>query len=80
MTAEFCVGVTLRHVNVIETVDIVNDHGHFYEVSPTSGSKGDEHWADMILDYGVCTVRPVLRRHVGQDVATGNLLRLPPNH
>ena len=33
VTAEFCVGVTLRHVNVIETVDIVNDHGHFYEVS-----------------------------------------------
>jgi hypothetical protein len=38
VTAEFCVGVTLRHVNVIETVDIVNDHGHFYEVSPTSHS------------------------------------------
>lgn len=36
VTAEFCVGVTLRHINVIETVDIVNDHGHFYEVS--SGS------------------------------------------
>lgn len=33
VTAEFCVGVTLRHVNVIETVDIVNDHNHFYEVS-----------------------------------------------
>ena len=33
VTAEFCVGVTLRHTNVIETVDIVNDHGHFYEVS-----------------------------------------------
>jgi len=33
VTAEFCVGVTLRHINVIETVDIVNDHGHFYEVS-----------------------------------------------
>ncbi|KAK4688262.1 hypothetical protein P7C73_g1847, partial [Tremellales sp. Uapishka_1] len=32
VTAEFCVGVTLRHVNVIETVDIVNDHGHFYEI------------------------------------------------
>lgn len=34
VTAEFCVGVTLRHINVIETVDIVNDHGHFYEVRP----------------------------------------------
>lgn len=33
VTAEFCVGVTLRHVNVIETVDIVFDHNHFYEVS-----------------------------------------------
>lgn len=32
VTAEFCVGVTLRHINVIETVDIVNDHGHYYEV------------------------------------------------
>ncbi|EIW69872.1 hypothetical protein TREMEDRAFT_73643 [Tremella mesenterica DSM 1558] len=32
VTAEFCVGVTLRHLNVIETVDIVNDHGHFYEI------------------------------------------------
>lgn len=36
VTAEFCVGVTLRHINVIETVDIVNDHGHFYEVSQRS--------------------------------------------
>ncbi|KDQ60728.1 hypothetical protein JAAARDRAFT_124971, partial [Jaapia argillacea MUCL 33604] len=32
VTAEFCVGVTLKHVNVIETVDIVSDHGHYYEV------------------------------------------------
>jgi hypothetical protein len=32
VTAEFCVGVTLKHVNVIETVDIVNDHGHYFEV------------------------------------------------
>jgi hypothetical protein len=31
--AEFCVGVTLKHINVIETVDILNDHGHFFEVS-----------------------------------------------
>ena len=30
--AEFCVGLTLKHVNVIETVDILNDHGHFFEV------------------------------------------------
>jgi hypothetical protein len=34
VTAEFCVGSTLKHCNVIETVDIVSDHGHYYEVSP----------------------------------------------
>jgi len=39
VTAEFCVGVTLRHINVIETVDIVNDHGHFYEVSRVCGQE-----------------------------------------
>ncbi|KAI0831426.1 hypothetical protein BC628DRAFT_1311672 [Trametes gibbosa] len=32
VTAEFCVGSTLKHTNIIETVDIVTDHGHFYEV------------------------------------------------
>ncbi|KAI0737662.1 kinase-like domain-containing protein [Irpex lacteus] len=32
VTAEFCVGSTLKHKNIIETVDIVSDHGHFYEV------------------------------------------------
>ncbi|EPQ58208.1 Pkinase-domain-containing protein, partial [Gloeophyllum trabeum ATCC 11539] len=32
VTAEFCVGVTLKHINVIHTVDIVSDHGHYYEV------------------------------------------------
>lgn len=36
VTAEFCVGVTLKHVNVIETVDIVNDHGHYFEVRSPS--------------------------------------------
>lgn len=30
--AEFSVGACLKHVNVIETVDIVCDHGHYYEV------------------------------------------------
>ncbi|KAG2157336.1 Pkinase-domain-containing protein [Suillus clintonianus] len=30
--AEFCVGACLKHINVIETVDIVCDHGHYYEV------------------------------------------------
>lgn len=35
VTAEFCVGSTLRHKNIIETVDIVTDHGHYYEVRTT---------------------------------------------
>lgn len=33
VTAEFCVGSTLKHTNIIETVDIVSDHGHYYEVN-----------------------------------------------
>jgi len=33
VTAEFCVGSTLKHTNIIETVDIVYDHGHYYEAS-----------------------------------------------
>ena len=33
VTAEFCFGSTLKHPNIIETVDIVFDHGHYYEVS-----------------------------------------------
>ncbi|KAI0050941.1 Pkinase-domain-containing protein, partial [Auriscalpium vulgare] len=32
VTAEFCVGSTLKHPNIIETLDIVSDHGHYYEV------------------------------------------------
>ncbi|KZT44059.1 Pkinase-domain-containing protein [Sistotremastrum suecicum HHB10207 ss-3] len=32
ITAEFCVGSTLKHPNIIQTVDIVSDHGHYYEV------------------------------------------------
>ncbi|KDN37031.1 Pkinase-domain-containing protein [Tilletiaria anomala UBC 951] len=32
VTAEFCIGSTLHHVNIIETVDIISDHGHYYEV------------------------------------------------
>lgn len=35
VTAEFCVGSTLKHPNIIETVDIVSDHGHYYEVAST---------------------------------------------
>ena len=33
VTAEFCVGSTLHHVNVIETLEIIVDKGHYYEVS-----------------------------------------------
>lgn len=32
MTAEFCIGSTLHHVNIIQTLDIISDHGHYYEV------------------------------------------------
>ncbi|KAJ7582886.1 kinase-like domain-containing protein [Mycena floridula] len=32
VTAEFCVGSTLKHPNIIQTVDIVWEHGHYYEV------------------------------------------------
>ncbi|KAG6890459.1 hypothetical protein C0992_001506 [Termitomyces sp. T32_za158] len=32
VTAEFCVGSTLKHPNIIQTFDIVSDHGLFYEV------------------------------------------------
>ncbi|GAA6013985.1 hypothetical protein JCM10207_000195 [Rhodosporidiobolus poonsookiae] len=32
VTAEFCIGSTLHHPNIIETVDIISDHGHYYEV------------------------------------------------
>jgi hypothetical protein len=33
ITAEFCVGSTLKHPNIIETVEIVSDRGSYYEVS-----------------------------------------------
>jgi hypothetical protein len=32
VTAEFCVGSTLKHPNIIETYEIICDRGHFYEV------------------------------------------------
>lgn len=32
VTAEFCIGSTLHHGNIIETLDIVNERGHWYEV------------------------------------------------
>lgn len=32
VTAEFCIGSTLHHVNVIETLDIIQDGGRYFEV------------------------------------------------
>lgn len=32
VTAEFCVGSTLHHGNIIETLDILHEKGHWYEV------------------------------------------------
>ena len=32
VTAEFCIGSTLHHGNIIETLDIVYERGHWYEV------------------------------------------------
>lgn len=32
VTAEFCIGSTLHHGNIIETLDIINEGGHWYEV------------------------------------------------
>ena len=32
VTAEFCIGSALHHINIIKTIDIVTDNGNFYEV------------------------------------------------
>lgn len=32
VTAEFCIGSTLHHGNIIETLDIVYEKGHWYEI------------------------------------------------
>ncbi|KAK9374545.1 kinase-like domain-containing protein [Lipomyces chichibuensis] len=32
VTAEFCIGSTLHHPNIIETLDIMHENGKFYEV------------------------------------------------
>lgn len=32
VTAEFCIGSTLHHVNIIKTLDIISNSGHYYEV------------------------------------------------
>jgi len=32
VTAEFCIGSTLHHINIIKTLDIIRDSGSYYEV------------------------------------------------
>jgi serine/threonine protein kinase len=32
VTAEFCIGSTLHHGNIIETIDIIHEKGKWYEV------------------------------------------------
>ncbi|PKI82505.1 Hrk1p [Malassezia vespertilionis] len=32
VTAEFCIGTALHHINIIKTFDIIRDHHHYYEV------------------------------------------------
>ncbi|WFD35968.1 hypothetical protein MCUN1_002839 [Malassezia cuniculi] len=32
VTAEFCIGSALHHINIIHTIDIVTENGHYYEV------------------------------------------------
>lgn len=77
VTAEFCVGSTLKHPNIIETVDIVSDHGHYYEVS----------WFQLLapfyisylLGHGICSFRSLQCRHVRQYDASRDLLCFPTN-
>ncbi|CAN6622569.1 probable serine/threonine-protein kinase Rtk1p [Trichomonascus vanleenenianus] len=32
VTAEFCIGSTLHHANIVETLDIIQENGRYYEV------------------------------------------------
>jgi hypothetical protein len=54
VTAEFCVGSTLKHPNIIETVDIVSDHGHYYEVKPPKLLSGVE--THSTAGHGICAL------------------------
>jgi hypothetical protein len=70
VTAEFCVGSTLKHPNIIETVDIVSDHGHYYEVSLFINIKCVFISVSFpISGHGICTIRSLQCRHVRQDVS-----------
>ena len=79
VTAEFCVGSTLKHTNIIETVDIVSDHGHYYEVTVLSAPTSVQPAHHSCIGDGVRAVRPLQCRHVRQDVPPRDLLRLPPD-
>ena len=56
VTAEFCVGSTLKHPNIIETVDIVCDHGHYYEVSRLTIGLYLNLQFLYISGYGICAI------------------------
>jgi hypothetical protein len=80
VTAEFCVGSTLKHPNIIETVDIVCDHGHYYEASLFIYLKRTFISLSLSMSgHGICSIRPFQCRHVWQDVSTRNLLRVQTN-
>lgn len=62
VTAEFCVGSTLKHPNIIETVDIVCDRGHYYEVLPMISSLASfnqwcRSWSTLPMTYLVLSCR-----------------------
>ena len=82
VTAEFCVGSTLKHPNIIETVDIVCDHGHYYEVCRVMSLSLRLYlnfYFLYISGHGIRTIRSLQRGHVWQDVSTRNLLRVQTN-
>lgn len=78
VTAEFCVGSTLKHPNIINTVDIVSDNGHYYEVSRPCPPP-PPNVSDALQGYGVRPVRSLFRCHVGKNVSSRNLLCISSN-
>lgn len=78
VTAEFCVGSTLKHLNIINTVDIVSDNGHYYEVRSRCTPPFFD-VSDALQGYGVRPVRSLFRCHVRKNVSSRNLLRISSN-
>lgn len=68
VTAEFCVGSTLKHPNIINTLDIVSDHGHYYEVCQIQLLSFVLVFNLPSLGNGVRSLRSLQRRHVCQNV------------